>query len=133
FAAVGAKRTVAINANASLVWGTTANFVGATQPLIFGSPAANNTLEVTNPIDLGGAARSVAAIRGTGSAPEGEISGAISGTAASQLRIIAPNRPDGTPYDAGSILVSGNSQATFTGSTAVVDGTLLVTGNIGGS
>ena len=46
-----------------MTWATTAQFLGLNQTLILGSPTADNTMTVTNPINLNGATRSVATIR----------------------------------------------------------------------
>jgi autotransporter-associated beta strand protein len=60
FAAVGANRTVQINnSTAAVTWGTTANFVGANNQLIFGSRSSDFTLQFDSGLNLGGGTRTI--------------------------------------------------------------------------
>lgn len=60
FAASGANRTVQINGSTNaVVWGSTANFVGANNQLILGSGSANRTLIFNSGLDLGGGTRTI--------------------------------------------------------------------------
>lgn len=77
FSASGAGRSVTL-AGGAITWGTTANFVGASNALRFGSLNSDSALTFTNAIDLGGATRTIDATRGTNSNNNDAIlSGAI--------------------------------------------------------
>ena len=61
---------------------------GGGDHLTLGSPTANNTLVLENPVDMnGGASRQFFSIRGVGIVPEGEYAGAIINSANSNLNI----------------------------------------------
>ena len=61
---------------------------GTGDHLTLGSPTANNTLVLENPVDMnGGASRQFSSIRGVGIVPEGEYAGAIINSANSALNI----------------------------------------------
>ncbi len=61
---------------------------GTGDHLTLGSPTANNTLVLENPVDLnGGPSRQFVSIRGVGIVPEGEYAGAILNSANSALNI----------------------------------------------
>jgi autotransporter-associated beta strand protein len=125
FAAFGAPRSLGLNANAQLTWAITSQFVGGSQALILGSTTANDTLTLTNNISLNGAARTINTVRGTGNAPEAELSGVISGGNGSNLVLGGLNSHDGTPLAGGRLLLS-NAGNTYSGSTTVNAGTLLI-------
>ena len=125
FAASGAPRSINLNANFVMTWGGTVSFLAATAPLILGSPSANNTLTLTNPISLNAAPHTVLHIRGTGTVPEGELSGVISGAGAvSSLAFSAANSPAGTPLPAGTTILSGLN--TYDGQTDINAGAVNI-------
>ncbi|MCX5674647.1 MAG: autotransporter-associated beta strand repeat-containing protein, partial [Planctomycetota bacterium] len=69
FSANGGKLTVNIGGNVTpdtLVWGTTTGFLANAKNLVFGSTTANNEVEFQNPMDLGGAVRTIQVSPGTG-------------------------------------------------------------------
>jgi fibronectin-binding autotransporter adhesin len=110
FSAAGADRVVNLGgSNAQVTWGG-AQFVPTGKPLILGSPSADATLDFQNPIDLGGAARTVYC--DNGSAPvDGKLSGVLSGVG-------------------GGLTVSGlgtlvlTAENTYSGATTISDGVL---------
>ncbi len=141
FAAYGGYRTVALinslgvaNGPLFMSAGSGNNyFVASDQPLIFGSTTADNTVELTNPINVdggnGGNVRYIATVRGTGTVPEGKLSGALSG--ARSLFIVGMNTPWGAALPAGAVDFAASNS--LTSLIYVNAGTLLVNGAIGPS
>lgn len=77
FSATGAVRTVNFGgANAQLTWGS-GSFAPTT--LLLGAANADNTLVISNPIDLNGAARTVQVDNGT-AASDAQLSGVVGGS-----------------------------------------------------
>jgi fibronectin-binding autotransporter adhesin len=116
FAAFGADRSVTLSSGSTLTWGTTPNFLG-TGRLILGLASADATVTLANPLDLGGAARTIVANNGA-AAVDARLGGAIQG-AGSLVK-------DGL----GTLELIGVN--TYSGTTAVLAGTLLVNGTAGG-
>lgn len=126
FAAIGGHRSLAINGGASLEWENSyavTGFLRNYQPLIFGSLTADSTLTLANNINLHLLRQTIATVRGVGSVPEGEISGALSN---GSLIVAGLRKPDGTPLAAGTLVLSGVN--TYAGETHVTNGTLIVNG-----
>jgi|GEM_PF-3505095 len=135
FAAYGALRSITLSSTnivgTQLVFNSTNGMPQGTSAFILGSTTADNTLRLTNDIGLNAATRTFATVRGTGTAPEGELSGVISGTGSSNLVITGLLKPDGSPLAAGTLLLS-NSNNSYVGTTTIVSGTVLAGGNAPG-
>jgi autotransporter-associated beta strand protein len=129
FAAYGAPRSIGLNGNAALTVNS-GGFVNNAATLVFGSTTADNTLTLTNDIDMNANSRTFATVRGTGTAPEGELSGVLSNSATS-VTFSGLLKPDGTPLAAGSILIS-NAANSYTSQTIIRSGTVLAGGNAPG-
>jgi fibronectin-binding autotransporter adhesin len=87
---------------------------GSGDHFTLGSPTANNTLVLLNPIDLnGGANRRWDSIRGTGITPEGEYLGAIVDTAATNLNI---------SFDGNGGLIFANNASSYSVATLQING-----------
>ena len=132
FAAFGANRTVDLNGGAAVTWNS-GNFVSSAHALIFGSTTANATAVFPNDIAMGGPniSRYIATVRGTGTAPEGEISGVISSGSGGSLYFTGMLKPDNTPLAAGTLLVS-NPNNSYPLQTVVRSGTVLAGGDAPG-
>ena len=119
FAAWGADRIVNLGgAGATVTWGTS-NFLWSTAPLLFGSTTANATVDFQNGINLGTATRTVQVTRGTGSGPDAELSGIISGS---------PSLNIATNGTEGRLLLS-NGNNSYGGSTNIFGGELWLSAN----
>jgi autotransporter-associated beta strand protein len=103
-------------AGATLVWNSTANFLTTGQTLFLGSGGAYN-VNLTNPIDLNGANRTIQVNSG-----QGQLNGALIGGALGAL----------TKAGAGTLTLTVND-ATFSGGITVNAGTLTINGNAGGN
>ena len=102
----------------TITWAT-ANTGFNGQTLILSNATATHTVDVQNPLDLGTAARTVQVDNGTG-AIDGKLSGNLSGAGGNL-----------TKTGAGTLELSGTNS--YTGTTAVNAGTLLINGaNTGG-
>ena len=117
FSASGAARIVTVNNSSAqeLVWGT-ATFAPTT--LVLNETTANNTLNLTNKLDLNGATRTIAVNANTATV-SGVIRDATAGTAGL------------TKIGTGTLVL--NQTNTYTGPTTISGGTLSVsaTGNLG--
>ena len=114
FAARGGKLTVSLTGAANpLVWNSTASFLD-TGSLNFGSNSADSEVELTNNINLNGAARTVAVNQGVGG-DDAKLSGNLSGSGTSGL----------TKTGEGTLILSGSN--TYAGATWVQAGTLVAT------
>jgi fibronectin-binding autotransporter adhesin len=83
--------------------------------ITLGSPTANNTLILLNPIDLnGGPHRRFASIRGVGNTPEGEFSGAIINSVAGQQNNVS--------FDGNGGLIFSSLATSYTASTLQING-----------
>ena len=122
FAAYGADRNVNLGgASAQVTWGS-GSFVPAGSALILGAADATNKVTFQNPIDFGGATRTIQVVKGSGGATyDAELSGSLSNGSYTQtgdgtLRISGP--VGGTAYTqnaAGTLNVeSVISTTTFT-------------------
>ena len=112
FSAAGSNRVVNLGGgSAGITWGTTAGFVPSGQPLVLGSNSDSAMVDFQNPINLGGAARTIQVNEGQGSV-DAQLSGAISGAgAASALIVNGPgilNLATTNTY-AGTTTVSGGA------------------------
>jgi fibronectin-binding autotransporter adhesin len=127
FAAYGADRIVNLGgAGAIVTWGS-GSFLAAGQVLYLGSLTSDHTVDFQNGINLNGGSRSIQLLPGVGTAPEGKLSGVISGTGASNLSI------DAVPgYGAGSVILS-NGGNSYAGTTTVNAGLLLLEANATGT
>lgn len=124
FSAHGAPLFVNIGGvSTSYIWASSANFVTADNPLIFGSETANNVVTFENGISLNGAVREIRVIDNPdSSADRAVISGSLTGAGGS-----AGIQKTG----AGILELIGTH--TYTGQTIVSAGTLLVNASLTGS
>lgn len=114
FAAFGAARSVTLNGGAALTWGS-GNFVPNGNRLLFSSQLSNNTLTLTNDINLGSGMRTITVNISNGPnlpAAAAAISGQITGTG-------------GIALTGGSSFSLPNAN-TYSGGTQLVDGTLIL-------
>ncbi|CAN5720800.1 hypothetical protein BH09VER1_BH09VER1_34670 [soil metagenome] len=124
FAAKGAKLTVTVNGGADLAWGTGGFMGGGVTPMIFGSPSADNQVEVTNNINLNTAdtfQRIITVNAGAGGDSallSGIISGGVTGTLSNT----------GFKKQGDGILILSGSN-TYQGTTTINAGTLIAGGN----
>ena len=119
FSAWGADRIVNLGgAGATVTWGTS-NFLWSTAPLLLGSTTGNATVDFQNNINLGTATRTVQVTRGTGSGPDGKLSGVISGG-------VSLNIAKGATE--GRLLLS-NGNNSYSGSTNIFGGELWLSAN----
>jgi fibronectin-binding autotransporter adhesin len=87
---------------------------GSGDHITLGSPTANNTLVLLNPIDLnGGPHRRWASIRGVGITPEGEFAGSIVNTAGGSNNV---------SFDGNGGLIFDSAQTSYTASTLQING-----------
>ncbi|MGN6724711.1 MAG: beta strand repeat-containing protein [Tepidisphaeraceae bacterium] len=119
FAAYGADRTVTLNSNALLTWGSTASFITSGQNLILALQNADSRLTLSNDINLNGAARTVVVNQGS-AAVDARLSGQLTGTGSSGL----------TKSGLGTLELT-NTANNYAGVTNVTAGTLLVNGSTG--
>jgi len=114
FAAYGADRTVTLNGNDGLVWGSGGFTPGSN--LALGHASATHRLVLTNAISLANTSRTLTV--GDGAAVvDAELSGAISSSGSGGALIKA---------GAGTLLLSGDNS--YSGGTTVSGGTVLVSG-----
>ena len=119
FAAWGADRIVNLGGSgATVTWGS-GSFVAAGELFYLGSSTANATLDFQNGINLGTATRTVQVTRGTGSGPDAELSGIISGSPSLN---IASNGTEGR-------LLLSNGNNSYGGSTNIFGGELWLGAN----
>jgi fibronectin-binding autotransporter adhesin len=116
FSAASSGRSVTL-AGGTMVWGTTANFVGAGNVLKFGSVTADNSLTLTNAIDLGATTRTIDVTRGTNA---NVVDGVISGNVTNGSLTKTGN---------GSLRLSAAGTA-LTGTTTVSGGTLILANEV---
>ncbi len=117
FAAYGEDRVVNLGGESDeLTWASTANFLGNARTLILGASDADKTVDFQNPVSFGNAARTIQADDGSADV-DGKISGVLSssGTSGSLVKT-----------GSGTLELAGDN--TYTGSTTVEDGRLLITG-----
>jgi uncharacterized repeat protein (TIGR02543 family) len=121
FSAYGANRSVNLGgAGAPVTWGA-GGFVPAGQALIFGSTKSDAALDFRNPIDLGGAVRTIRVDDNpNSSADRAVLSGVLSGTTGNGL----------AKTGVGLLLL--NATNTYSGSTTVTAGSLGGTGSLAG-
>jgi len=110
---------VGATANADLTWGTTAGFASTTS-LVLGSGTALGETEITNNINLGTAARTIT-VNNNGNTGAMITAGILSGVISGAQNITKAG---------GGVLILGNAN-TYTGTTTVTSGNLIVT-SIGG-
>lgn len=111
FSAFGGKTTVNLGGSgATLIWGSTANFVANGKSLAFGSGTANAETEFLNPLDLGGAARTI--IVNDNAFSDGDFATLVGGVSNGAL----------TKAGRGVLVMKGAK--TYTGTTTVSEGTL---------
>jgi autotransporter-associated beta strand protein len=141
FAAYGADRVVNFKSGGvtqSAVWGAGGFVTGV---LGLSAPGSTGTVDLQNPIDLGGGARKVKVANGTAST-DGKLSGVLSGTGGSLVKdgsgtlALAGNNT----YDGGTSIIQGRlnvnnttGSGTGSGSVTVTAGTLGGTGSISGA
>ncbi|MCG3178565.1 MAG: hypothetical protein BIFFINMI_00893 [Phycisphaerae bacterium] len=136
FAAYGGARSVTLNSGSTLVWGSTAGFLGAGKSLLFGDAAtADAAITLTNNIDLNGAARTIAVTDNImNQSDKAVLSGTISGAAGS----LVFNSTGGTlvltgsnSYGAGTTLTAGylrvGNNSALGGGTLTLNGGILTT------
>ena len=119
FAARGGDLTVNLVApggGVQLTWASPPNSGMFDSGLLFGSRTANGTVLWTNPIDLVEGTPTITVVRGADTAPEVNMSGALSGDAG--LRKLGD----------GTLVLSGAN--TYTRATEIDGGTLLVSGSL---
>jgi len=97
---------------ATLVWGGTPGFVPDGSELVFNISSGNGYVNFMNPIDLGGATRT---LRSNGGGDSTTLSGAVANGAL-------------TKVGAGKITLSGAN--TYTGPTTIKEGSLFLTGTL---
>ncbi len=121
FSAYGANRSVNLGgAGAPMTWGA-GGFVPAGQALIFGSTKSDARLDFRNPINLGGAVRTIRVDDNpNSSADRAVLSGALSGTTGSGL------------MKTGVGLLLLNATNPYSGVTTVTAGSLGGTGSLAG-
>ena len=114
FAAYGADRLVNLGGGAAtLTWGA-AQFFPAGGSLVFSANDSTHTITFANPMDLGGADRTISVNNGA-AAVDGVLTGALSNGGL-------------VKSGAGTLSLAGTS--TYTGTTTVGNGTLLVNGQV---
>jgi fibronectin-binding autotransporter adhesin len=130
FSAYGADRRVNLSGGALFDWGNTgAGYTHSSYPLVFGSRTANATLIFENNISLGTTGqRLLATVRGTGSGPEGRITGQITGAGAGLILTNLLTRLN-EAIPAGTLELA-HTNNTFTGAVDIYNSTLLVNGGI---
>jgi fibronectin-binding autotransporter adhesin len=121
FAAWGADRIVNLGGSAATVTWNSGSFVLSGSSFYLGSSTSNATLDFQNGIDLAGAARTFTLTKGTGTGPEGKLSGIISGSAAASAVVV-------TSANDGRLLLSNGSNS-YAGSTTVNSGALWLGAN----
>ncbi len=105
----GSNSTTLATLQEKTQWG-----IGTGDHITLGSPTANNTLILLNPIDLnGGPHRRWASIRGVGNTPEGELAGQIINSAGQTLNV---------GYDGNGGLIFDSA------ATSYISGTLQING-----
>ena len=130
FGAYGADRVVNLGGSAATVTWNLGNFVATGDALYFGSltGTSDHTVDFQNGINLASAVRSIQTTRGTGTGPEGKISGVISGTGASGLTLDAVS---GSSSPGSLSLSNGNNS--YAGVTTINAGNLRLTANATGT
>ena len=114
WAAYGANRAVNLGgASAAITWATAGTGLNA-QTLILGNQTATHTVDFQNPLDLGNATRTIRVDNGA-AAIDGILSGILSGTGGSLTKV-----------GFGTLVLSNAN--TYTGTTNVNEGTLLIEG-----
>jgi autotransporter-associated beta strand protein len=121
FAAFDGNLTVNIGgAGESLVWASTANFVPASQALVFGSTTATHPIELQNPVGLQNAQREIQVIDNPAASGDWAVlSGQVSSSGTSGGITKAGD---------GVLVLSGAN--TYTGATTVAAGSLYVNGSL---
>lgn len=114
FAAAGSPLTVNLSSGAMLVWNSTPNFLG-TGNLLFGSASADDMVAFQNPLDLGGATRTVTLVN-TPATVDARLSGAVSNGG---LQITGVN----------SVVFEMTGANTYAGPTTVTNATWRLTGD----
>jgi autotransporter-associated beta strand protein len=122
---------------ATLTWGSTANFVGDGQSLIFGSASGNSDVFWVNPIDFSNSTRTVQVNGSRSATMEGVLSGSggLTKTGGGKLILSANNTYTGdTLVNQGMLVVNGEvlSSAFTVNSRAFLAGTGTVTGEVDG-
>jgi autotransporter-associated beta strand protein len=139
FSAYGANRTVVLSGGAGLVWDS-GSFLLGNGNLLLSDASSDSMIDFQNPIDLNGAARTVATRNGSADV-DGRLSGVLSGTGSlvkenpGTLELTAANTYDGgTDIMGGRLLVNNTTgSGTGTGTVTVNNGTLGGTGAIAGA
>lgn len=129
-------RTVSLSSGAPITWGSNGF---ATDLFILGSAYSNATLDFQNAIDLGATARVVQANDGIiANDIDGRLSGLISGTGASLIKIgsgtLDLSRAAGNTYTGGTVIRAGRLLANNTSNSGTGTGavTVLSGGTLGG-
>jgi autotransporter-associated beta strand protein len=121
FSAYGADRVVNLGgAGATLKFGSTSGFLASGNKLILGSPYANATVDFQNGLDLNGATQTIEVQSPNVTGFGGMVSGNIVGAG-------------GNLAKTGQGILNLAGANTYTGTTAVNAGTMLVTGSINGT
>ena len=139
FSAYGANRTVVLSGGAGLLWDS-GNFLLGNGNLLLSDASADSMVDFQNPVDLNGAARTVATRNGSADI-DGRLSGVLSGTGSlikdnpGTLELTAANTYDGGTDILGGRLLVNNTTGSGTGSGTVTvnNGTLGGTGAIAGA
>ena len=121
WAAYGANRAVNLGgASAQVVWGTASTGLNS-KTLILGNATATNTVDFQNPLDMGGATRTVQVDKGISNSAiiDGKLSGNLTNGSL-------------TKTGTGTLALTGSNN-NYTGATTVSAGTLLVNGTNSGS
>ena len=124
FSAYGGPRRVNVNGGAAFGWNNANGETANGYAIVFGSRTANDTVTFENDISLPGL-RTLATVRGTGTTPEGRITGKITG--ANALIVNGLTTRAGEPLPAGALELA-NTNNTYSGNTTISNGTLLVSG-----
>jgi len=106
FSASGGTRTVQLNnSTAAVTWGSTANFVGASNQLILGSNSSDNTIIFNSGLNLGGGTRTIRVQDGS-AAEDARLAQVVSN---GSLAVVGDGRLDSTAANtlAGAVTVSG--------------------------
>lgn len=109
---------VTLNCGETLIWNTTPFFLTNGANLLLGSASATNNATFTNNIDLGGSPRTILATGNAGNTNQSILSGVISNG----------STIFGDLTHTGIVVLSGAN--TYTGTTEVAGGTLLLTGSL---
>ncbi|MEP6662678.1 MAG: YDG domain-containing protein, partial [Verrucomicrobiota bacterium] len=134
FAAFGADRIVNLGGSgATLTWGTN-SFIPSGQILVLGNYTADHMVDFQNGLNLNGNTESIVTILGVGTGPEGKISGIVSGTGNSNLKVdsfngVGPLFSNGSNSYAGKTIIGGGNLLLSASATGTAGNTVLGSGS----